>query len=187
MLSSVSPPPSQWLHQLTTWIQSHHSAAPTARKLHFHRTAEANAELLAALAKEMGLTWKRRRPSSSQKGRTRRTTTSKGKKAQKGKKAKKVKDPTKPKGKNAFMLYSAAVRAETKEANPDLKPTEIAKLLGTQWKDLPQERSCPTRRQQQSRERGTRTRWRLGRRSRALTRSSRSLLPSDEEWVAQGN
>ena len=53
------------------------------------------------------------------------------------KKAKKSKDPNKPKrGKNPFMLYSSAKRAEVKAANPDAKPTEIAKLLGATWTDL---------------------------------------------------
>lgn len=54
------------------------------------------------------------------------------------KKSKKPKkDPTKPKrGKNPFMLYSSAKRAEVKAANPELKPTEIAKMLGATWADL---------------------------------------------------
>ncbi len=55
----------------------------------------------------------------------------------KGKKAKKVRDPNKPKrSKNAFMFFSAAKRAEIKEANPDMKSTDISKELGTRWKAL---------------------------------------------------
>ena len=47
------------------------------------------------------------------------------------------KDPNKPKrGKNPFMLYSSAKRAEVKAANPDAKPTDIAKMLGATWADL---------------------------------------------------
>ena len=55
----------------------------------------------------------------------------------KPKKTKKVRDPNKPKrSKNAFMLFSAAKRAEIKEANPDMKSTDISKELGLLWKAL---------------------------------------------------
>ena len=55
----------------------------------------------------------------------------------KGKKVKKVRDPNKPKrSKNAFMLFSAAKRADIKEANPDMKSTDISKQLGVLWKEL---------------------------------------------------
>tara|TARA_X000000950_G_C13550151_1_gene511180 strand:+ start:119 stop:544 length:426 start_codon:yes stop_codon:yes gene_type:complete len=55
----------------------------------------------------------------------------------KDKKAKKVRDPNKPKrSKNAFMFFSAAKRSEIKEANPDMKSTDISKQLGLLWKDL---------------------------------------------------
>ena len=55
----------------------------------------------------------------------------------KPKKTKKVRDPNKPKrSKNAFMFFSAARRAEIKEANPDMKSTDISKQLGLLWKDL---------------------------------------------------
>ena len=55
----------------------------------------------------------------------------------KKKKAKKARDPNKPKrSKNAFMLFSAAKRAEIKEANPDMKSTDISKQLGLLWKAL---------------------------------------------------
>ena len=36
----------------------------------------------------------------------------------------------------AFFLFSAARRPSIKENNPDLKVTEIAKLLGAEWKLL---------------------------------------------------
>lgn len=56
------------------------------------------------------------------------------------KKDKTKKDPTKPKrGKNPFMFYSSAKRAEVKTANPEAKPTEIAKMLGATWADLDEE------------------------------------------------
>lgn len=59
------------------------------------------------------------------------------KKSKKSKKSKKVRDPNKPKrSKNAFMLFSAAKRAEIKEANPDMKSTDISKELGVLWKAL---------------------------------------------------
>ena len=55
----------------------------------------------------------------------------------KGKKGKKVRDPNRPKrSKNAFMFFSAAKRAEIKEANPDMKSTDISKELGVLWKAL---------------------------------------------------
>ena len=55
----------------------------------------------------------------------------------KKKKAKKARDPNKPKrSKNAFMFFSAAKRAEIKEANPDMKSTDISKELGVLWKGL---------------------------------------------------
>ena len=56
---------------------------------------------------------------------------------QKAKKGKKARDPNKPKrSKNAFMFFSAANRAVIKEANPDMKSTDISKELGTRWKAL---------------------------------------------------
>ena len=55
----------------------------------------------------------------------------------KGKKAKKDRDPNKPKrSKNAFMIFSAARRTEIKEANPDMKSTDISKELGMLWKAM---------------------------------------------------
>jgi hypothetical protein len=36
----------------------------------------------------------------------------------------------------AFMFYSNAVRAQTREANPGLKITEVASMLGQQWKAM---------------------------------------------------
>ena len=53
------------------------------------------------------------------------------------KKGKAKKDPNKPKrAKNPFMFYSSAKRAELKVANPEAKPTDIAKMLGATWADL---------------------------------------------------
>jgi len=48
------------------------------------------------------------------------------------KKEKKDKGPKKPL--SAYMLYSAAHRAEVKEKNKDSKPTEVMKELGAMWK-----------------------------------------------------
>lgn len=62
----------------------------------------------------------------------------------KGKKTKKVRDPNKPKrSKNAFMFFSTAKRTEIKEANPDMKSTDISKELGVLWKALSDEDKKP--------------------------------------------
>ena len=62
----------------------------------------------------------------------------------KAKKGKKTRDPNKPKrSKNAFMFFSAAKRAEIKEANPDMKSTDISKELGNLWKDLSEDDKKP--------------------------------------------
>ena len=37
---------------------------------------------------------------------------------------------------SSFMLYSGSVRAEIKAANPELKMTDIAKLIGERWRGL---------------------------------------------------
>ena len=48
---------------------------------------------------------------------------------------KSAKDPNAPKrGMSAFMLWSQHMRPKIKEESPDLKITEIAKVLGEKWK-----------------------------------------------------
>lgn len=37
---------------------------------------------------------------------------------------------------SAYFLYAAAVRADIVKANPGIKVTEVAKLLGQQWKEV---------------------------------------------------
>lgn len=37
------------------------------------------------------------------------------------------------------MIYSNSVRAEVKAENPSLPVTEIAKVIGAKWKELPAE------------------------------------------------
>ena len=52
------------------------------------------------------------------------------------KRAKKERDPNKPRKLSSFMVYSNAMRASVKAANPSLKTTEIGSLLGKMWKAL---------------------------------------------------
>lgn len=54
--------------------------------------------------------------------------------------AKKPKDVNAPKkSPTAYFLFTAKVRAEVQAANPDLKITEIAKVLGQKWKGISEE------------------------------------------------
>jgi len=54
-------------------------------------------------------------------------------------KHKKKKDPNAPKRPlTAYMLYSQEVRPGLKEKNPGKSVTDIAKLIGVQWNNLPQ-------------------------------------------------
>ena len=42
-----------------------------------------------------------------------------------------------PKGaKSAYIFFSMAARPTISQANPDMKPTEVTKVLGKQWKCL---------------------------------------------------
>lgn len=53
------------------------------------------------------------------------------------KKRKPKKDPLRPKrNMSAFMFYSNARREGVKSENPDIKFTEIAKVIGAEWKDM---------------------------------------------------
>ena len=62
--------------------------------------------------------------------------------AAKPKKERKPADPSKPRMQNAYIVFSAAKRAEMKAANPDAKVTEIATLLGAEWSKLsPEEKA----------------------------------------------
>lgn len=57
--------------------------------------------------------------------------------SKKANKEAKVKDPYAPKRNlTAFMFYSQARRPEIKEENPDMAITDIAKVLGEEWKEL---------------------------------------------------
>jgi transcription factor SOX7/8/10/18 (SOX group E/F) len=40
---------------------------------------------------------------------------------------------------NAFILYSQAMRSSVRQANPTLSNTEVSRLLGKLWKDVPAE------------------------------------------------
>lgn len=44
---------------------------------------------------------------------------------------------------SAYMFYCNKHRAETKEANPELKPTELTAALGAQWSALTDEGKAP--------------------------------------------
>lgn len=54
-----------------------------------------------------------------------------------GKKGKKKKDPNAPKrNMSAYFIYSNAVRASVKVANPDASFGDIAKIISAQYKQL---------------------------------------------------
>ena len=40
---------------------------------------------------------------------------------------------------NAFILYSQAMRSEVQQQNPSLSNTEVSRLLGKMWKEVPSE------------------------------------------------
>ncbi len=55
----------------------------------------------------------------------------------KGKGKKKKKDPNAPKrAVTAFMFYSTKMRPIIKEEKPDIKFTEMGKLIGEKWREL---------------------------------------------------
>jgi HMG (high mobility group) box len=62
-----------------------------------------------------------------------------GKKRKKGKKSKKSGEKKPKRAPSGFLLYSNSVRAEVKEANPELSFTDIAKAIGAKWKELSEE------------------------------------------------
>ena len=50
---------------------------------------------------------------------------------------KKKKDPMAPKrAMSGFMFYSNAVRDTVRKEKPDIAFTEVAKVIGAQWKEL---------------------------------------------------
>lgn len=58
----------------------------------------------------------------------------------KGKKAASGEEGEKPKrGPNAYMIFSNEKRAGVKAENPEMKVTEIAKVIGEMWKELSEE------------------------------------------------
>ena len=58
----------------------------------------------------------------------------------KGKGKKKKKDPNAPKrATTAFMFYSTKMRPIIKEEKPDIKFTEMGKLIGEKWRELSSE------------------------------------------------
>ena len=40
---------------------------------------------------------------------------------------------------NAFILYSQAMRSEARQQNPSLSNTEVSRILGRMWKEVPNE------------------------------------------------
>ena len=53
---------------------------------------------------------------------------------------KKDKDPNEPKRPTtAFFFFTADIRQEVKEANPDLKVSDLAKIHGEKWRNLSDE------------------------------------------------
>lgn len=60
------------------------------------------------------------------------------------KKARKMKDPNKPKGPlNSYMLFNKAMRDVVKKDNPEMKITDLAKLIGEKWNSLSTEDKEP--------------------------------------------
>jgi hypothetical protein len=60
------------------------------------------------------------------------------------KKKKNVIDPNAPKKPySTFIMFSNEFRAQIAEANPEMKQSDIAKILGTQWKELDEEDKEP--------------------------------------------
>merc|ERR1712176_448001 len=56
----------------------------------------------------------------------------------------KPKDPNKPKGaQTAYFLFTASRRAALTAENPTMKITEIAKLMGAEWKELSENEKAP--------------------------------------------
>merc|ERR1712242_356192 len=52
----------------------------------------------------------------------------------------KPKDPNAPKkALTAYLLFSSSVRAQSRTENPEMKMTEIAKVIGNKWKALSEE------------------------------------------------
>jgi hypothetical protein len=55
-------------------------------------------------------------------------------------KKKEKRDPDAPKAaKNAFIFFCAEKRAEVKQEDPEMKPTDITKKLGEMWRDMDDE------------------------------------------------
>jgi len=64
------------------------------------------------------------------------------------KKGKKAKDTNKPKNPNkkplnSYFLWKAEAGAQVKEANPDMKPSDIAKELKEMWAELGEDAKAP--------------------------------------------
>jgi hypothetical protein len=58
--------------------------------------------------------------------------------------AKRLKDENAPKrAKSGYMFYCDSARPEAREANPDMKMTEISKVLGAGWQALSDEEKAP--------------------------------------------
>ena len=69
-------------------------------------------------------------------------------KSKKVRKVKAPKDPNAPKrAKSGYILFCAAVRDEVKSENPEVKPSEIMKLLGARWKALSDGEKAPYNRE----------------------------------------
>ena len=53
-------------------------------------------------------------------------------------------DPTKPKRPmNAFMMFAKENRTQLREDNPELKVTEVSKLLGAKWREMTEDEKSP--------------------------------------------
>jgi len=110
--------------------QASQAKAEYATKLaEYKKTSEYGAFTLKLAA------WKK------EQGEAQSASTKGGKPFKATKKPKDEKAPKRPQ--TAYFLFTAARRAAVKEANPEAKVTEIAKLLGAEWKALSVEEKAP--------------------------------------------
>jgi len=65
-------------------------------------------------------------------------------KGEKKKRAKKERDPNAPKrATTAYFLYCAKARPDARKVHPEMKVTEIAKILAEQWRNLSADEKKP--------------------------------------------
>ena len=87
---------------------------------------------------------------------------------------------------NAFILYSQAMRSQVRQENPQMSNTEVSRLLGKMWKEVPSEtklhyKTEAARMQEEFKRAHPDYTYRKARRKRALTelltKSQTSMMP----------